>query len=166
MLLGCQKFPRGAQNTGGNVTVNSWGSNAFTLCTRLCCSSDLSSSPKVWELAAKLLLCCALTWQRKISCVCLSVPAGHESPAGSRCVISEFIRPLQISADKPEQLSVKPTLLAKARAATPRCRFDSDVSPSEFYTEKLIWDEILGSCTAGIPWAYLRIITGNICMFV
>lgn len=95
--------------------------------------------------------------------VCLSVPAGHESPAGSRCVISEFIRPLQISADKPEQLSVKPTLLAKARAATPRCRFDPDVSP-EFYTEKLIWDEILGSCTAGIPWAYLRIITGNICM--
>ncbi|NWW40731.1 RIMB2 protein, partial [Panurus biarmicus] len=52
---------------------------------------------------------------------------GHESPSGSRCVISEFIRPLQISADKPEQLSVKPTFLSKSRSGTPRCRFDSDM---------------------------------------
>ncbi|NWX26442.1 RIMB2 protein, partial [Notiomystis cincta] len=52
---------------------------------------------------------------------------GHESPSGSRCVISEFIRPLQISGDKPEQLSVKPTFLAKSRSGTPRCRFDSDM---------------------------------------
>ncbi|NXU20351.1 RIMB2 protein, partial [Pardalotus punctatus] len=52
---------------------------------------------------------------------------GHESPSGSRCVISEFIRPLQISGDKPEQLSVKPTFLSKSRSGTPRCRFDSDM---------------------------------------
>ncbi|XP_064249067.1 RIMS-binding protein 2 isoform X2 [Passer domesticus] len=52
---------------------------------------------------------------------------GHESPSGSRCVISEFIRPLQITGDKPEQLSVKPTFLPKSRSATPRCRFDSDM---------------------------------------
>ncbi|NXY66656.1 RIMB2 protein, partial [Callaeas wilsoni] len=52
---------------------------------------------------------------------------GHESPSGSRSVISEFIRPLQISGDKPEQLSVKPTFLSKSRSGTPRCRFDSDM---------------------------------------
>ncbi|NXY37750.1 RIMB2 protein, partial [Pomatorhinus ruficollis] len=52
---------------------------------------------------------------------------GHESPSGSRCVISEFIRPLQISGDKPEQLSVKPTFLSRSRSGTPRCRFDSDM---------------------------------------
>ncbi|PKU34544.1 rims-binding protein 2 isoform x1 [Limosa lapponica baueri] len=52
---------------------------------------------------------------------------GHESPSGSRCVISEFIRPLQVSGDKPEQLSVKPTFLSKSRSGTPRCRFDSDM---------------------------------------
>lgn len=57
---------------------------------------------------------------------------GHESPSGSRCVISEFIRPLQISGDKPEQLSVKPTFLSKSRSGTPRCRFDSDVSLLKF----------------------------------
>ncbi|NXK52329.1 RIMB2 protein, partial [Chauna torquata] len=57
---------------------------------------------------------------------------GHESPSGSRCVISEFIRPLQISGDKPEQLSVKPTFLSKSRSGTPRCRFDSDVMNTGF----------------------------------
>ncbi|NXD95660.1 RIMB2 protein, partial [Chaetorhynchus papuensis] len=56
-----------------------------------------------------------------------SLGKGHESPSGSRCVISEFIRPLQISGDKPEQLSVKPTFLSKSRSGTPRCRFDSDM---------------------------------------
>ncbi|KAM7034556.1 LOW QUALITY PROTEIN: RIMS-binding protein 2 [Acridotheres tristis] len=59
--------------------------------------------------------------------IATSIGKGHESPAGSRCVISEFIRPLQVSADKPEQLSVKPTFLSKARSGTPRCRFDSDM---------------------------------------
>ncbi|NWS30863.1 RIMB2 protein, partial [Polioptila caerulea] len=59
--------------------------------------------------------------------IATSIGKGHESPAGGRCVISEFIRPLQISGDKPEQLSVKPTFLSKARSGTPRCRFDSDM---------------------------------------
>ncbi|XP_059719385.1 RIMS-binding protein 2 isoform X5 [Haemorhous mexicanus] len=59
--------------------------------------------------------------------IATSIGKGHDSPSGSRCVISEFIRPLQISADKPEQLSVKPTFLPKARSGTPRCRFDSDM---------------------------------------
>ncbi|XP_025051564.1 RIMS-binding protein 2 isoform X18 [Alligator sinensis] len=56
-----------------------------------------------------------------------SIGKGHESPSGSRCVISEFIRPLQISSDKPEQLSVKPTFLSRSRSGSPRCRFDSDM---------------------------------------
>uniref|UniRef100_A0A8C0EFH1 RIMS-binding protein 2 n=1 Tax=Bubo bubo TaxID=30461 RepID=A0A8C0EFH1_BUBBB len=59
--------------------------------------------------------------------IATSIGKGHESPSGSRCVISEFIRPLQISGDKPEQLSVKPTFLSKTRSGTPRCRFDSDM---------------------------------------
>ncbi|XP_071301028.1 RIMS-binding protein 2 isoform X2 [Agelaius tricolor] len=59
--------------------------------------------------------------------IATSIGKGHESPSGSRCVISEFIRPLQISGDKPEQLSVKPTFLSKSRSDTPRCRFDSDM---------------------------------------
>ncbi|XP_041344202.1 RIMS-binding protein 2 [Pyrgilauda ruficollis] len=58
--------------------------------------------------------------------LCWVLPC-HESPSGSRCVISEFIRPLQVSGDKPEPLSVKPTFLSKSRSATPRCRFDSDM---------------------------------------
>ncbi|XP_010139689.1 PREDICTED: RIMS-binding protein 2 isoform X2 [Buceros rhinoceros silvestris] len=59
--------------------------------------------------------------------IATSIGKGHESPSGSRSVISEFIRPLQISGDKPEQLSVKPTFLSKSRSGTPRCRFDSDM---------------------------------------
>ncbi|XP_062445855.1 RIMS-binding protein 2 isoform X9 [Rhea pennata] len=59
--------------------------------------------------------------------IATSIGKGHESPSGSRCVISEFIRPLQISGDKPEQLSVKPTFLSKSRSGSPRCRFDSDM---------------------------------------
>ncbi|NWX97196.1 RIMB2 protein, partial [Nothoprocta ornata] len=59
--------------------------------------------------------------------IATSIGKGHESPSGSRCVISEFIRPLQISGDKPEQLSVKPTFLSKSRSGSARCRFDSDM---------------------------------------
>ncbi|XP_032054588.1 RIMS-binding protein 2 isoform X8 [Aythya fuligula] len=59
--------------------------------------------------------------------IATSIGKGHESPSGSHSVISEFIRPLQISGDKPEQLSVKPTFLSKSRSGTPRCRFDSDM---------------------------------------
>ncbi|XP_075754561.1 RIMS-binding protein 2 isoform X14 [Pelodiscus sinensis] len=53
--------------------------------------------------------------------------SGNESPSGSRCVISEIIRPLQITGDKPEQLSVKPTFLSRSRSSSTRCRFDSDM---------------------------------------
>uniref|UniRef100_A0A452GQ29 RIMS-binding protein 2 n=1 Tax=Gopherus agassizii TaxID=38772 RepID=A0A452GQ29_9SAUR len=59
--------------------------------------------------------------------IATSIGKGNESPSGSRCVISEFIRPLQISGDKPEQLSVKPTFLSRSRSSSPRCRFDSDM---------------------------------------
>ncbi|KAM6298108.1 RIMS-binding protein 2 isoform 7-T7 [Aegotheles albertisi] len=59
--------------------------------------------------------------------IATSLGKGHESPPTSRFVISEFIRPLQVSGDKPEQLSVKPTFLSKSRSGTPRCRFDSDM---------------------------------------
>ncbi|NWH36537.1 RIMB2 protein, partial [Chloropsis hardwickii] len=92
----------------------------------------------------RLCWCCgysALLGQAGVCAGCVGLPAlviestlpasccsqSHESPSGSRCVISEFIRPLQISGDKPEQLSVKPTFLSKSRSGTPRCRFDSDM---------------------------------------
>ncbi|KAL0979479.1 hypothetical protein UPYG_G00185640 [Umbra pygmaea] len=42
---------------------------------------------------------------------------GNESPV-SRSVISEFIRPLQISGDKPDLLSVKPTFLTRRSPAS------------------------------------------------
>ncbi|MBN3296090.1 RIMB2 protein, partial [Amia calva] len=44
---------------------------------------------------------------------------GNESPA-NRSVISEFIRPIQITGDKPELLSVKPTFLTRTRPSSPR----------------------------------------------
>uniref|UniRef100_A0A3P9BN26 RIMS-binding protein 2 n=1 Tax=Maylandia zebra TaxID=106582 RepID=A0A3P9BN26_9CICH len=43
---------------------------------------------------------------------------GNEAPT-SRSLISEFIRPLQVSGDKPELLSVKPTFLTRGRASSP-----------------------------------------------
>ncbi|XP_069476202.1 RIMS-binding protein 2 isoform X14 [Ambystoma mexicanum] len=52
---------------------------------------------------------------------------GHESPSGTRPVISEFIRPLQVSAEKPEQLSVRPTFLTRSRAGSPRNRLEGDM---------------------------------------
>uniref|UniRef100_A0A3Q4H576 RIMS-binding protein 2 n=1 Tax=Neolamprologus brichardi TaxID=32507 RepID=A0A3Q4H576_NEOBR len=42
---------------------------------------------------------------------------GNEAPT-SRSLISEFIRPLQVSGDKPELLSVKPTFLTRGRASS------------------------------------------------
>ncbi|XP_064888855.1 RIMS-binding protein 2 isoform X15 [Columba livia] len=77
-------------------------------------SSDISGSP-------------GKSLSQLMNGIATSIGKGHESPSGSRCVISEFIRPLQISGDKPEQLSVKPTFLSKSRSGTPRCRFDSDM---------------------------------------
>ncbi|XP_069071464.1 RIMS-binding protein 2 isoform X2 [Pleurodeles waltl] len=55
------------------------------------------------------------------------VGKGHESPSGNRPVISEFIRPLQVSVDKPEQISVRPTFLTRSRAGSPRNRLDADM---------------------------------------
>uniref|UniRef100_A0A8D3DF57 RIMS-binding protein 2 n=1 Tax=Scophthalmus maximus TaxID=52904 RepID=A0A8D3DF57_SCOMX len=43
-------------------------------------------------------------------------------------LISEFIRPLQISGDKPELLSVKPTFLTRSRVSIPARAFISEVS--------------------------------------
>ncbi|XP_073413162.1 RIMS-binding protein 2 isoform X14 [Dendrobates tinctorius] len=59
--------------------------------------------------------------------IATTIGKGHESPAGSRSLISEFIRPLQLTGDKPEQLSVKPTFLSRPRSGSPRHRFDSDM---------------------------------------
>ncbi|XP_042297690.1 RIMS-binding protein 2 isoform X10 [Sceloporus undulatus] len=56
-----------------------------------------------------------------------SLGKGHESSSGGHCVISEFIRPLQLSGDKPEQLSIKPTFLSRSRSGSPRCRFEPDM---------------------------------------
>ncbi|CAL8247512.1 unnamed protein product [Merluccius merluccius] len=44
---------------------------------------------------------------------------GNEAPM-SRSLISEFIRPLQMSGDKPDLLSVKPTFLTRSRDSGPR----------------------------------------------
>ncbi|XP_062273363.1 RIMS-binding protein 2 isoform X2 [Scomber scombrus] len=51
---------------------------------------------------------------------------GNEAPT-SRSLISEFIRPLQISSDKPELLSVKPTFLTRTRASSPARAFLSEM---------------------------------------
>ncbi|XP_062239612.1 RIMS-binding protein 2 [Platichthys flesus] len=51
---------------------------------------------------------------------------GNEAPS-SRSLISEFIRPLQISGDKPELLSVKPTFLTRGRASSPAQAFLSEM---------------------------------------
>ncbi|XP_047197095.1 RIMS-binding protein 2 isoform X5 [Hippoglossus stenolepis] len=51
---------------------------------------------------------------------------GNEAPS-SRSLISEFIRPLQISGDKPELLSVKPTFLTRSRASSPAQAFLSEM---------------------------------------
>ncbi|XP_044131575.1 RIMS-binding protein 2 isoform X11 [Bufo gargarizans] len=59
--------------------------------------------------------------------IATTIGKGHESPTGSRSLISEFIRPLQITGDKPELLSVKPTFLSRSRSGSPRHRFESDM---------------------------------------
>uniref|UniRef100_A0A8C5E3B9 RIMS-binding protein 2 n=1 Tax=Gouania willdenowi TaxID=441366 RepID=A0A8C5E3B9_GOUWI len=51
---------------------------------------------------------------------------GNEAPT-RRSLISEFIRPLKISGDKPELLSVKPTFLTRNRASSPARAFLSEV---------------------------------------
>lgn len=64
--------------------------------------------------------------------------AGNEAPTG-RSLISEFIRPLQISGDKPELLSVKPTFLTRSRAGSPARAFLSEVSDSVYLRPTWIW---------------------------
>lgn len=54
---------------------------------------------------------------------------GNEGPT-NRSLISELIRPLQISGDKPELLSVKPTFLSRSRASSPARAFLSEVPVS------------------------------------
>ncbi|KAJ8401093.1 hypothetical protein AAFF_G00390500 [Aldrovandia affinis] len=54
------------------------------------------------------------------------VGKGNESLA-SRSVISEFIRPLQISGDRPELLSIKPAFLTRSPASSPRRPFLSEM---------------------------------------
>ncbi|XP_068617132.1 RIMS-binding protein 2 [Brachionichthys hirsutus] len=51
---------------------------------------------------------------------------GNEAPK-SRSLISEFIRPLQVSGEKPELLSVKPTFLARSGARSPGRAFLSEM---------------------------------------
>uniref|UniRef100_A0A3P9JYL4 RIMS binding protein 2 n=1 Tax=Oryzias latipes TaxID=8090 RepID=A0A3P9JYL4_ORYLA len=51
---------------------------------------------------------------------------GNDAPT-SKSLISEFIRPLQISGDKPELLSVKPTFLSRSRASSPAQALLSEV---------------------------------------
>ncbi|XP_070760106.1 RIMS-binding protein 2 isoform X2 [Enoplosus armatus] len=63
---------------------------------------------------------------------------GNEAPT-SRSLISEFIRPLQISGDKPELLSVKPTFLTRSRGRSPARAFLSEM------------DKELGSTTRSKP---------------
>ncbi|TMS03800.1 hypothetical protein E3U43_000689 [Larimichthys crocea] len=58
----------------------------------------------------------------------LAAPIGKgNEPPTSRSLISEFIRPLQISGDKPELLSVKPTFLTRSRARSPARAFLSEM---------------------------------------
>ncbi|KAM3611648.1 uncharacterized protein V6R79_022024 [Siganus canaliculatus] len=54
------------------------------------------------------------------------VGKGNDAPT-SRSLISEFIRPLQISGDKPELLSVKPTFLSRSRTRSPARAFLSEM---------------------------------------
>lgn len=59
----------------------------------------------------------------ELRCFCST---GNEAPT-SRSLISEFIRPLQVSGDKPELLSVKPTFLTRGRASSPARALLSEV---------------------------------------
>ncbi|XP_043924681.1 RIMS-binding protein 2-like isoform X3 [Protopterus annectens] len=60
-----------------------------------------------------------------------SIGKVHESPVGSKSVVSEFIRPLHISDDKQEPLSVKPAFLTRSRSSSlrhqPRSVMDNDL---------------------------------------
>ncbi|XP_056389408.1 RIMS-binding protein 2 isoform X15 [Hyla sarda] len=59
--------------------------------------------------------------------IATTIGKGYEIPTGSRSLIAEFIHPLQITGDKPEQLSVKPIYLSRPRSGSPRHRLESDM---------------------------------------
>ncbi|XP_039213279.1 RIMS-binding protein 2 isoform X2 [Crotalus tigris] len=63
--------------------------------------------------------------------IAASLGQGHESPSRGQFVISEYTRPLQLSGDKPEQLSIKPAFLVRSRSGSPRCRFESDMEKKQ-----------------------------------
>lgn len=67
--------------------------------------------------------------------------AGNEAPT-SRSLISEFIRPLQISGDKPELLSVKPTFLTRSRAGSPARAFLSEVPTAVWLHHSLFQKQV------------------------
>ncbi|XP_053557832.1 RIMS-binding protein 2 isoform X2 [Bombina bombina] len=67
------------------------------------------------------------TLSQLLNGIATSFGKDHESPTSSRAVISEFIRPLQITEDRPEQLSVKPIFLSRSGSGSPRHRFESDM---------------------------------------
>ncbi|XP_061458661.1 RIMS-binding protein 2 isoform X12 [Rhineura floridana] len=77
-------------------------------------STDIPSSP-------------SKSLSRLMNGIATSLGKGHESSSGGHCVISEFIRPLQLSGDRPEQLSIRPIFLSRSRSGSPRCRFESDM---------------------------------------
>uniref|UniRef100_A0A8D2L9V5 RIMS-binding protein 2 n=1 Tax=Varanus komodoensis TaxID=61221 RepID=A0A8D2L9V5_VARKO len=58
--------------------------------------------------------------------IATSLGKGHESSSGGHGVISEYIRPLQLSGDKPEQLSIKPTFLSRDQEWSPYLSSFSD----------------------------------------
>ncbi|XP_031758322.1 RIMS-binding protein 2 isoform X13 [Xenopus tropicalis] len=66
-----------------------------------------------------------------INGIATSISKGNESPTGSRSVISEYIRPLQITGDKPEQLCVKPTFLSRSRSGSPRRGFECNMDKEQ-----------------------------------
>uniref|UniRef100_A0A8C6Y9Y7 RIMS-binding protein 2 n=1 Tax=Naja naja TaxID=35670 RepID=A0A8C6Y9Y7_NAJNA len=59
--------------------------------------------------------------------IAASLGQDHESPSRGQFVISDYTRPLQLSGDKPDQLSIKPAFLIRSRSSIPRCRFESDM---------------------------------------
>ncbi|XP_041084793.1 RIMS-binding protein 2-like isoform X4 [Polyodon spathula] len=58
-----------------------------------------------------------------LSALATPIGKGNESPPANRSLISEFIQPIQISGDKPELLSVKPTFLTRSQPSSPRRGF-------------------------------------------
>ncbi|XP_034262022.1 RIMS-binding protein 2 isoform X3 [Pantherophis guttatus] len=80
--------------------------------TNLLASSALPGSP-------------SKTLAQLMNGIAASLGQDHESPSRGQFVISEYTHPLQLSGDKPEQLSIRPAFLVRSRSGIPRCRFES-----------------------------------------